>query len=75
MKSDKMGISVKKNSKGLSSALFGAITKFEQVWSKLHNEVKITEGAVFDKQVERTLLEAETQKSQAIELLRGLQNC
>ena len=74
MKSNKMGIHVKRNVKGFLSTVFGIITRIEHAQSKLHKEIKVTENVCLDKQTEKTLLEAEIKKSQAIELIRKLQN-
>jgi len=75
MKTNKMGIHVKRDKKGFLSTLFGIITKIEHIQLKLHKEVKVTENACLEKSAEKTLLEAEIKKSQAIELIRKLQNC
>jgi hypothetical protein len=74
MKLNKMGIHVKRNVNGFLSTVFGIITKIEHVQLKLHKEVTVTENACLDKQTEKTLREAEIKKSQAIELIRKLQN-
>ena len=74
MKTNKMRIYVKRNVNGFLSTVFGIITRIEHVQLKLHKEVKVTENACLDKQTEKTLLEAEIKKSQAIELIRKLQN-
>ena len=74
MKTNKMGIRVKRNINGFLSTVFGIITKIEHVQLKLHKEVTVIEGVCLDKQTENTLLEAEIKKSQAIELIRKLQN-
>lgn len=74
MKSNKMGIHVKRNINGFLSTVFGIITKIEHVQLKLHKEVTVTENVCLDKQTEKTLREAEIKKSQAIELIRKLQN-
>jgi hypothetical protein len=74
MKTNKMGIHVKRNINGFLSTVFGIITKIEHVQLKLHKEVTVTENVCLDKQTEKTLREAEIKKSQAIELIRKLQN-
>ena len=74
MKTNKMGISVKRNINNFLNTLFGIITNIEHALLKQHKEVKITENACIDRQTERTLLEADVKKSQAIEFIRKLQN-
>jgi len=74
MKSNKIGIHVKRNINDFLSPIFGIITKIEHVQLKLHKEVKVTENVCLDKQTEKTLLKAEITKGQAIELIRRLQN-
>ena len=74
MKSNKMGIHVKRNVNGFLSTVFGIITKIEHVQLKLHREVTVIENVCLDKQTEKALREAEIKKSQAIELIRKLQN-
>ena len=75
MKSNKNGIHVKRNINGSLSRFLGIITKFEPSLSKFYTKVKTTENDYLDKQSMKTLLEAEVKKSQAIELIRKLQNC
>ena len=75
MKSDKMGIHVKKNVKSFLSTVFGRTARFEHTESKLHYEVNLTENIGLDNQVKKTLLEAEFREGQAFELIRKLQNC
>jgi hypothetical protein len=74
MKSNKMGIHVKRNVNGFLSTVFGIITKIEHVQLKLHREVTVIENVCLDKQTEKALREAEIKKGQAIELIRKLQN-
>ena len=74
MKTNKMGIRVKRNINGFLSTVFGIITKIEHVQLKLHKEVTVIEGVCLDKQTEKALQEVEIKKSQAIELIRKLQN-
>ena len=74
MKTNKMGIYVKRNINGFLSTVFGITTKIEHVQLKLHKEVTVIENVCLDKQTEKTLQEAEIKKSQAIELIRKLQN-
>jgi len=74
MKSNKMGIHVKRNINGFLSTVFGIITKIEHVQLKLHREVTVIENVCLDKQTEKALREAEIKKGQAIELIRKLQN-
>jgi hypothetical protein len=72
MKTNKMGIQEKRNKNGFISTLFGAITKIEHRRLNL-NKVTITEYACLDEQNEKAL-EANVKKSQAVELIRKLQN-
>ena len=74
MKTNKMGIHVKRNINGFLSTVFGIITKIEHIQLKLHKEVTVTENVCLDKETEKALQEAEIKKSQAIELIRKLQN-
>lgn len=74
MKTNKMGIYVKRNIDGFLSTVFGIITKIEHVQLKLHKEVTVIENVCLDKQTEKALQEVEIKKSQAIELIRKLQN-
>ena len=74
MKTNKMGIYVKRNINGFLSTVFGIITKIEHVQLKLHKEVRVIENVCLDKQTEKALQEVEIKKSQAIELIRKLQN-
>jgi hypothetical protein len=73
MKSNKIGIHVKRNKNGFLSTLFGVITKIEHRRLDLH-KVTVTGNAWLDEQNEKTLLEADVKKSQAVELIRKLQN-
>ena len=74
MKMNKMGVHVKRNINGFLSTVFGIITKIEHVQLKLHKEVRVIENVCLDKQTEKALQEVEIKKSQAIELIRKLQN-
>jgi len=73
MKSNKMGTHIKKNLDSFLTKLFG-IMKFEQTRSRPNSGVKPAENARIDSQAEKTLLEAEAKKSEALELTRRLQN-
>jgi hypothetical protein len=75
MKTNKMGIHDKKNKNGFLSTLFGAITKIENRRLNLHKEVTVTGNVGLNEQNEKTLLETDVKKSQAVELIRKLQNC
>jgi hypothetical protein len=75
MKMNKMGIYFRKNVGSFLNTLLGRTTKFEQTESDLYNGVKLAENVDLDKQVKKTLLEVESKKSQAIELIHKLQNC
>jgi len=72
MKTNKIGIHEKRNKNGFLSTLFGAITKMEHRRLNVR-KVTITEYAWLDKRREKTL-EANVKKSQAVELIRKLQN-
>jgi len=72
MKTNKMGIHVRRNKNGFLDKVFGIITKNAQ--AQLHKRGDITENAYLDEQREKTLLEADVKKSQAIEFVRKLQN-
>ena len=73
MKTNKMGIHVKRNRNGLLSTLFDAITKIEHRRLNLHKDVTVAENVWLDEQNEKTL-EAKVKKSEAVELVRKLQN-
>jgi len=75
MKSNKMGIHVRKSVESFLDTVFGRTARFEQTESKLHYEVNLTENIGLDNEVKKTLLEAEFRESQAFELIRKLQNC
>jgi hypothetical protein len=75
MKSDKMGIHVRKNVKNFLSTVFGRTARFEHTESKLRNRINLTEHVDLDNQTRRSLLEAEFKEYQGFELIRKLQNC
>jgi hypothetical protein len=72
MKTNKMEIHEKRNKNGFLSTLFGVITKIEHRQLDLH-KVTITENSWLDERNEKTL-KIEVKKSQAVELIRKLQN-
>jgi len=72
MKTNKMGIHEKRNKNGFLSTLSGVITKIEHRRLN-HHKVTVTGNVWLDEQNEKTL-EANVKKSQAVELVRKLQN-
>jgi hypothetical protein len=74
MKTNKTGIRVKRNMNGFLNTLFGIITRIEHVQWRLHKDVAVIENVCLDEQTEKTMLEAEIEKSQAIEFIRRFQN-
>jgi hypothetical protein len=75
MKSDKMGIHVRKSVESFLDTVFGRTARFEHTESKLRSGIDLTEYVDLDNQTRRTLLEAEFKEYQGFELIRKLQNC
>jgi hypothetical protein len=75
MKSNKMGIHVRKSVGSFLDTVFGRTAGFGHAESKFHNGINLIENVNLDNQIRRTLLEAEFKEWQGFELIRKLQNC